>query len=74
MFLSRLAIFPNELVEWLVSTFVRLGCVAGSALLVKFLRPDLGLIDFFGWLCGFYFLTLFLEARFVSRKRPPGHG
>lgn len=74
VFLSRLAIFRNELVGWLVSTFVRLGCVAGTALVVKFLRPGFGLIDFFGWLCGFYFLTLALEARFVLRKQSSSPG
>ncbi|MBL8818933.1 MAG: hypothetical protein JNL58_23090 [Planctomyces sp.] len=69
VFLSRLAIFPNELVAFLASTFVRMGCVAGAALVVKFNWPTVGLAEFFGWLIGFYLLTLFLEARFLSKKK-----
>ncbi|MEZ6058738.1 MAG: hypothetical protein R3C19_00080 [Planctomycetaceae bacterium] len=62
VFLSRLAIFSNDLNALLVQSMVRMFSVATAALVVKELRPDLGVADFFGWLIGFYLLALATEV------------
>lgn len=62
VFLSRLAIFRNDLAAMLVQTLLRLGCVSGVALIVVILRPEIGIADFFGWLIGFYLLALAAET------------
>ncbi len=62
VFLSRLAIFRNELAVMLVQTLLRLGFVSAVALTVVKSRPDIGVADFFGWLIGFYLLALATET------------
>jgi hypothetical protein len=52
VFLSGLAIFPNEL----------------SAMLVQTMRPDVGAREFFGWLIGFYLLALATEVVLLRSK------
>ncbi|MCA9084996.1 MAG: hypothetical protein KDA81_13120 [Planctomycetaceae bacterium] len=70
VFLSGLAIFPNDLSVMVISTMVRLCSVAGAAVLVRKLKPELTFQDFFGWLIGFYLLALVAEVRLL---RPPSH-
>lgn len=67
--LSRLAIFRNDLTALVCQTFLRIGCVAIVAIVVRQLRPDLGLKGFFGWLIGFYLLALMVEARVARRPK-----
>ncbi len=62
VFLSRLAIFSNDLNVLLAQTMLRMFSVAVAALMVKELRPELGVVDFFGWLIGFYLLALATEV------------
>jgi len=62
VFLSSLAIFPNDLAAMLVQMTVRLVIVGGAAVVVKSLRPEFGPGDFTGWLIGFYLLALFFEV------------
>ncbi len=66
VFLSRLAIFRNELAVMLIQTLLRLGFVSAVALFVAMSRPGIGIADFFGWLIGFYLLALATET-FLSR-------
>lgn len=68
VFLSSVAILRNDLSVMLVQTMIRLFSVAGTALAVKKLRPDLGIVDFFGWLIAFYLLALAVEVRLLKRK------
>ena len=69
VFLSGLAIFPNDLAAMLVQTMLRLGIVSAVAVSVKKLRPELGVADFFGWLIGFYLLALATEVLVVRKKK-----
>jgi hypothetical protein len=68
VFLSSAAILRNELSAMLVQTMIRLFSVAGTAMAVKKLRPDLGIIDFFGWLIAFYLLALAVEVTLLKRS------
>jgi hypothetical protein len=68
VFLSGLAIFPNELSAMLVQTMLRLGVVSVVAISVKMLRPDVGAREFFGWLIGFYLLALATEVVLLRSK------
>ena len=68
VFLSSAAILRNELSAMLVQTMIRLFSVAGTAVAVKKLRPDLGIIDFFGWLIAFYLLALAVEVTLLKQK------
>lgn len=70
--LSRLAIFPDDLWLMLAQTAVRLVSVVGAALVVRSFWPKLGVADFFGWLIGFYLLTLLLEVYLLRGGRSQG--
>ena len=70
VFLSGIAILRNDLVAALIQTMIRLFAVAGTAVIVRILRPELGIVDFFGWLIGFYLLALSIEVALL-RIRPP---
>jgi hypothetical protein len=67
VFLPTAAILRNDLSVMLVQTMIRLFSVAGVALAVKKLRPDLGIVDFFGWLIAFYLLALAVEVALLKR-------
>ena len=69
VFLSRLAIFRNDLTAMLIQTLLRLGLVGGLALVVVVWRPEIGVIDFYGWLIGFYLLALAAETVLSRPKR-----
>jgi hypothetical protein len=62
VFLSGLAIFPDDLAAMLVQMSVRLATVGGAAVVVKKMKPGFGPADFTGWLIGFYLLALFVEV------------
>ena len=68
VFLSMVAIVRDELSAMLIQTMVRLFTVASVALAVRKLRPELGFVDFFGWLVGFYLLALFVEVKLLKRR------
>ena len=68
VFLSSAAILRNELSAMLVQTMIRLFSVAGAAMLVRMLRPQLGVVDFFGWLIAFYLLALAVEVTLLKRR------
>jgi hypothetical protein len=69
VFLSRLAIFPNDLAAMLFQTLLRLGLVGAVALAVSQWRPELGIADFYGWLIGFYLLALAAETKLSRPNR-----
>ncbi len=69
VFLSGLAIFPNDLVTMVVQTMLRVGAVGAVAVAVKLLHPEITVVDFFGWLIGFYLLALVTEI-WLLRKKP----
>ncbi len=62
VFLSGLAMFRNELAAMMLHSGLRLFLVAGAALAVKKLHPELGFTDFYGWLVGFYLLALVVDV------------
>jgi hypothetical protein len=68
VFLSMIAIVRNELSAMLIQTMVRLFAVAGVALIVKKSRPELGFVDFFVWLVGFYLLALVVEVKLIALR------
>ena len=68
VFLSGAAILRNHLAAMLVQTMIRLFSVAGTSVVVKKLRPDLGIVDFFGWLIAFYLLALAVEVTLLKQK------
>lgn len=72
VFLSGYAIFRNDLFAALTQTMIRLLSVASTAVAVRMLRPELGIVDFFGWLIGFYLLALGIEVALVKKKSSPG--
>ena len=65
------AIVRNEFTAMAVQMLVRLFTVASVALVVRRFRPELGFVDFFGWLVGFYLLALVTEV-VVLRKNALG--
>lgn len=67
VFLSGTAILRNDLAAALIQTMIRLFTVAATALVVRILRPELGIVDFFGWLIGFYLLALAAEVALLKR-------
>jgi len=69
VFLTRLAIFRDDLVAMVVQTLLRLGLVSAVALIVVVQRPEVGVSDFYGWLIGFYLLALAAET---VLNRPAG--
>lgn len=68
VFLSSAAILRNDLVAMLVQTMIRLFTVAAVAVGVRKFWPELGIVDFFGWLIGFYLLALVVEVVLIRRK------
>ena len=68
VFLSRVVIVRDQLAAMLIQTMVRLFTVAGVAILVRKLRPELGFVDFFGWLVAFYLLALVVEVKLIKRN------
>lgn len=62
VFLSVVAIVRDGMIAMMIQTMVRLFTVAAIAIVVRKLRPELGFVDFFGWLIGFYLLTLSFEV------------
>ena len=62
VFLSGVAIVRNDLAAMLLQTSVRLFSVAAAALVVRKLWPQLGFVDFFGWLVLFYLLSMAVEV------------
>lgn len=67
VFLSMVAILRSEFGAMALQMIVRLFTVASVALVVRKFRPELGFVDFFGWLVGFYLLALVSEV-IVLRK------
>ncbi len=68
VFLTSAAILRNDLAAMLVQTMIRLFTVAVTAVVVRKLQPELGIIDFFGWLIGFYLLALAVEVALLRRS------
>ena len=68
-FVPRAMIFSSDVSVVLVQTMVRLTSVSVVAVAVKKFRPELGFVDFFGWLVGFYFLALLTEVWLLFRQR-----
>ena len=62
VFLSMVAIVRNEISVMMIQTMVRLFTAAAVAIAVRKLWPELGFVDFFGWLIAFYLLTLLFEV------------
>lgn len=71
VFLSMVAIVRSEFGAMALQMIVRLFTVASVALVVRKFRPELGFVDFFGWLVGFYLLALVSEV-IVLRKSSVG--
>ena len=74
--LERLAIFRGDRLIF-GQMLVRFLAILVAALTVKWLRPDLGLVEFYGWLIVFYLLAmsyevvLLRERLTVQSKSPP---
>ena len=62
------AIVRKEFTAMAIQMLVRLLTVASVALLVRRFRPNLGFVDFFGWLVGFYLLALATEVVVLRRN------
>lgn len=54
----------------LAATGVRLMFVLFGVLLMKSIRPDLGLREFHGWVIAFYFVSLMVETLLLVRSLP----
>ena len=68
VFLSMVAIVRNEFTAMAIQMLIRLFAVASVALLVRRFRPELGFVDFFGWLVGFYLLALVTEVMVLKKN------
>lgn len=68
VFLSGLAMFRSELAAMTLHSGLRLFLVAGAALAVKKLHPELGFADFYVWLVGFYLLALVVDVLGFRRQ------
>lgn len=71
VFVSGLTVLWSDLSVVLVHTMVRLMSVAVVAVVVRKTHPELGFLDFFGWLTGFYLLALVTEVWMFYRQRGP---
>ncbi len=76
VFLERLAIFRDDMKLILAQIGVRFLAVLIVAVAVKVLHPEFGIVDFYGWLIGFYLLamaveTLLLREKFGRAGSPP---
>lgn len=69
VFLSGLAIFPNDLTVMLVQTMVRMFIIGGAAVVLRKLRPEVGFADFYGWLVGFYLLAMAVEVWVLRQSK-----
>ena len=68
VFLSMVAIVRNEFTAMASQMLVRMLAVASVALVVRKFRPELGFVDFFGWLVGFYLLALVAEVVVLKKN------
>jgi hypothetical protein len=68
VFFSMIAIVGNEMIAIMLQTMIRLFTVATVAIVVRKLQPELTFADFFGWLIGFYLLTLVFEVVLIKRQ------
>lgn len=59
---------PSLDLVFLVSTGVRFGLLAASALVVKVIAPEFGLREFYIWLVLFYLFALAIETWLVLRR------
>ena len=62
------AIVRNEFTAMAIQMLVRMLAVASVALVVRKFRPELGFVDFFGWLVGFYLLALVAEVVVLKKN------
>ena len=69
VFLSGLAIFPNDLAAMMVQSMIRLFSVGSVAVVIRKLKPEFGIRDFFGWLIGFYLLSLAVEVWILRQQK-----
>lgn len=66
--MSSLAVFPNDLAAMLAQTAVRLATAGGAAVAVKVARPEIGAVEFYGWLILFYLLAQITEVVLLRRN------
>ena len=65
--LERLAIFRGDKLIF-GQMVVRFLALLIATVAVKLLRPELGLVEFYGWLVLFYLLAMIYEVVLLSRK------
>jgi hypothetical protein len=70
VFFSRLPVLATDVAVMVFSMMIRLCSVASVAVIVRRVKPEVGIRDFFGWLIGFYLLALVVEV-LLLRPRPP---
>jgi len=66
LLLSGLPILKDPLKSVLVMMGLRVSVLLVSVLAVKVWRPDVGITEFYGWLMGFYLVSLAFESWEVS--------
>ena len=66
--LSQLRVFRNEILLMAFQATVRFLSILAAVLIVKWVRPDFGFFDFYGWLILFYLLALSVEVLFLGRR------
>jgi len=67
-FLTTLSIFRNDVEKMLAQMIVRLTSVVAVVLVTKWMSPGLGIVDFYGWVIGFYCLALVIEVRILQSQ------
>ncbi|MEO2029861.1 MAG: hypothetical protein ABGZ23_28685 [Fuerstiella sp.] len=68
VFLERLAIFRDDMTLMLGQIGVRFFAILVVALSVRLLHPEFGVVDFYGWLMGFYLLAMCVETVLLREK------
>ena len=68
VFLTTLSIFRNYIDKMLAQMTVRFTSVVAVVLLTKWLHPELGIAEFYGWVMGFYCLALIIEVRVLQSQ------
>jgi len=68
VFLTTLSIFRNDVEKMLAQMIVRLTSVVAVVLVTKWMSPGLGIVDFYGWVIGFYCLALVIEVRILQSQ------
>lgn len=66
--LESIPAFRGDIRLMLGQMGVRVFAVVAAAIVVRLLHPEFGIVDFYGWLIGFYLLAMTTEVALLRQK------